>query len=398
MNSSSEDPHKQYIQSFLNRQNKGSTELLNKNITYMDVFCGGGGLSLGLEEALEHLRIRAKMLVAIDSDVNALKLTAHHFNPFVKSSSKAEKLIKYAIDPTGELKDFISKPKVVDNNISQFKNQIDLLVGGPPCQGHSNLNNHTRNLDARNKLYYVMPAFAIALNIPCIIIENVKQIVNSKENVVEITKGILKTHGYNVKEEIITATDYGVAQTRKRHFLIASKIKEPITEHMLSSLKEEPLSFNDINSDKPLIHDNPKILENAADLSEENQKRIKFLHKNDAYNLPNEIRPKCHQDGHTYRAVYGRMHGDKPAPTITTGFRSPGRGRYIHPSEPRTINIREAARIQSFPDWYFKDIDSLGLTKTHLDKIIGDAVPSMMVFPLILSLYESIESLSEKSI
>ena len=70
----------------------------------------------------------------------------------------------------------------------------------------------------------------------------------------------------------------------------------------------------------------------------------------------------------------------------------------IHPSEPRTINIREAARIQSFPDWYFKDIDSLGLTKTHLDKIIGDAVPSMMVFPLILSLYESIESLSEKSI
>ena len=114
--------------------------------------------------------------------------------------------------------------------------------------------------------------------------------------------------------------------------------------------------------------------------------------------MPNEIRPKCHQDGHTYRAVYGRMHGDKPAPTITTGFRSPGRGRYIHPSEPRTINIREAARIQSFPDWYFKDIDSLGLTKTHLDKIIGDAVPSMMVFPLILSLYESIESLSEKSI
>ena len=83
-----------------------------------------------------------------------------------------------------------------------------------------------------------MPAFAIALNIPCIIIENVKQIVNSKENVVEITKGILKTHGYNVKEEIITATDYGVAQTRKRHFLIASKIKEPITEHMLSSLKK----------------------------------------------------------------------------------------------------------------------------------------------------------------
>ena len=55
------------------------------------------------------------------------------------------------------------------------------------------------------------------------------------------------------------------------------------------------------------------------------------------------------------------------------------------------ITIREAARVQSFPDWYFKDIEALGLTKSHLQKIIGDAVPPMMVFPLIISLVESID-------
>ena len=74
--------------------------------------------------------------------------------------------------------------------------------------------------------------------------------------------------------------------------------------------------------------------------------------EHDLYNLPNSERPDCHKDGTTYGSVYGRMFPDRPAPTITTGFMTPGRGRFIHPLLPRTLTPWEAARIQGFPDTY----------------------------------------------
>ena len=73
--------------------------------------------------------------------------------------------------------------------------------------------------------------------------------------------------------------------------------------------------------------------------------------------------------------------------TVTTGFQSPGRGRYVHPTERRTLTLREAGRLQSFPDWYWKDVDKLGLNRNSLQKIIGDAVPPLMIYPLIFSLF-----------
>ena len=78
--------------------------------------------------------------------------------------------------------------------------------------------------------------------------------------------------------------------------------------------------------------------------------------------------------------------------TITTGFGSPGRGRFIHPHERRTINAREAGRAQAFPDWYWNSVDELNLTKNSLYKIIGDAVPSLIVIPLVASILESINA------
>ena len=93
------------------------------------------------------------------------------------------------------------------------------------------------------------------------------------------------------------------------------------------------------------------------------------------YNLPNHLRPKCQQGDHTYPAVYGRMNWDDPAPTLTTGFGCNGRGRFTHPLEARVLSPHEAARIQTFPDFYdFTMINK----RTNMHDLLGNAVPPLM--------------------
>ena len=113
-----------------------------------------------------------------------------------------------------------------------------------------------------------------------------------------------------------------------------------------------------------------------VELSDENRRRIQWLFDNDAHDLALTERPECHQDGTTYNSVYGRLFTDRPAPTITSGFMTPGRGRYIHPTQMRTLTPREAARLQGFPDTYrFHPDESRPSSKAQLGKWIGDAVP-----------------------
>lgn len=384
-----------YVRSYLDQQSKPINKKHGKKLTYVDLFCGGGGLSLGVHHALDTFGFDARLLFACDNDKAALNLVNHHFKPLVKSNEAVENLIKYSVDLSGEHKDFVTFPEIKNPQIAQFKGKVDLLVGGPPCQGHSNLNNKTRRHDPRNLLYFIMPAFAIALDIPLIIIENVQAIRKASENVVSISQQLLESNGYEVVERVLEAKSFGVAQTRKRHFLIASKIERPQLSKAIEELQKDTLSFDDINSNLAAFQELPEILEINAELSEENKKRIQHLHNSNELVLEDALRPVCHQDGHTYPAVYGRLEGSKPAGTITTGFMSPGRGRYIHPHEPRMITIREAARLQAFPDWYFKDAELLELSKGRLTKIIGDAVPSLMVYPIISSLIQSIEGLKK---
>jgi DNA (cytosine-5)-methyltransferase 1 len=234
-----------------------------------------------------------------------------------------------------------------------------------------------------------MPAVAIALDVPCIIIENVQSITRATERVVELSTAILKKHGYFVEETIITASDFGVAQNRPRHFLIASKISKPKLEESLQGFSVERLTFDDIYKRVPVGNGGVEYMKQSAALSSENKARIDYLHDNNLFELPNHQRPDCHRDGHTYPSVYGRIRGDQPLGTITTGFASPGRGRFIHPHERRALNLLEAARAQGFPDWYWKNAEEAGISRNKLNKIIGDAVPSLMVMPLMASLYDS---------
>jgi len=121
--------------------------------------------------------------------------------------------------------------------------------------------------------------------------------------------------------------------------------------------------------------DKSAYLREPADLSEESRRRIDWLFENRAYELGLSERPDCHREGTTYRSVYGRLYPDRPAPTITTGFMTMGRGRYVHPTERRMITAQEAARIQGFPDSYDFRPRGAKPSKAKLQKWIGDAVP-----------------------
>ena len=125
------------------------------------------------------------------------------------------------------------------------------------------------------------------------------------------------------------------------------------------------------------------VFDTPATHSPENARRIRFLFDRGLYDLPNAERPACHRlKSHSYNSVYGRMRWDEPAPTITTGFGSTGQGRFVHPLVPRTLTPHEAARLQTYPDFF--DFGEPG--RTQLQKMIGNSVPPLAMLVLGLAL------------
>ena len=251
-----------------------------------------------------------------------------------------------------------------------------MLLAGPPCQGHSNLNNRTRRTDRRNELYLTVPAVAQAVRAEVVVIENVRAVIHDRKQVVQTAEALLRGAGYEIEQGVIKAVDLGWPQRRERYFIVARRSRSPISfEEVVAAIGDQPRdimwAIGDLDSSNE-----DSYMTRAPVLSDENQRRIDWLFDNDEYDLALSERPDCHKDGTTYDAVYGRLHPDRPAPTITTGFMTPGRGRYIHPYERRVITAREAARLQGFPDDYdFQPRPGTEPSKAKLTKWIGDAVP-----------------------
>jgi DNA (cytosine-5)-methyltransferase 1 len=220
----------------------------------------------------------------------------------------------------------------------------------------------------------------VALQASVIIIENVPQVVRSSMGVVDTAKWLLRTSGYLVTESTIDAGTHLCAQSRKRHFLFAHKGTTGVAgESILTVISKETRAPKIAVS--AVIGDLLKIeasgyMDEPSVLSDENTERIRYLFKKDLYELPNKIRPVCHRNGHTYPSVYGRMRWDEPAQTITSGFLSPGRGRFIHPRLPRALTLHEGARIQGFPDGFVFGVAHESLVSRGLvSQMIADAVP-----------------------
>jgi DNA (cytosine-5)-methyltransferase 1 len=259
---------------------------------------------------------------------------------------------------------------------------ITLAVGGPPCQGHSDLNNHTRRGDPRNALYLRMARFIEVVRPEHAIIENVPGVVHDWSGVVDLTRQLLTGIGYTVTDGVLAADQLGWAQRRRRHVLLASRKHDEIdiadvrVRYVRSPL---PVSWTLTGAPR-----SESVLDTSAKHSATNLRRIRYLFDHGLFELPDEQRPDCHRlKPHSYRSVYGRMRPDEPAPTITSGFGSTGQGRFVHPLEPRTLTPREAARIQGFPDWF--DFGSAS-SRRALQEMIGNAVPSRLAYVAALEL------------
>ena len=218
-------------------------------------------------------------------------------------------------------------------------------------------------------------------------IENVPAVVHDRNSVVKAARRLFEEAGYYVDATVLAADELGWPQTRQRYFMVARRSAPPIPlKDLAREFGAEPRSVWWAIGDLEDSTSDTDPMTTLSQISEENAARIEFLFANDALDLPPSERPVCHQEGTTYQAVYGRMSKELPAPTITTGFMSPGRGRFVHPTRPRTLTPREAARLQGFPDTHRFTLDpGHPPTRHQLAKWIGDAVPMPLGYIAALS-------------
>ena len=349
-----------------------------KPVRIADMFCGCGGLSYGVSESVRAAGLNPIHSLAIDIDPTAMEVYRRNLDPLLHSLENvwASVTTNYSVNHHSDSQiRYLAHPKVLTDDLKQSVGKVDVLLGSPPCEGHSTSNNVTRRNDERNKYYVLMPSLAIALEAKAVIIENVPGIAHDSRNILKHAISLFEQYKYYIDEDVIDATDLGVPQTRKRHILIASQTRQPDIRATLREISRPKTDLRSAIGDLEII-ESDSIFETSARLSQENMARIKYLFKNDKHDLDNSMRPLSHRNGHTYPSIYGRLWWDRPAGTVTTGFITPGRGRYIHPSQRRTITPHEAARIQGFPDSFeFKMLDGSPLSRKALGNIIGNAVP-----------------------
>jgi DNA (cytosine-5)-methyltransferase 1 len=341
-------------------------------VTIVDLFSGCGGLTLGVAEAAR----------AVDRGID-VRLAAEH-DPAIASVYRAnfrvhaDRMISDVTKVFGG--SFGRVASKAESSVRARVGPVDFLVGGPPCQGHSTLNNHTRGDDPKNRLYLRMARAAEILRPRVVLVENVPAVERDQAGVVSASRRWLEHLGYRVTTAVHSLTSIGVPQTRTRHLLVATRDGSTSAElpdwAQTDESRDLQWAIGDIEAGGPTAH------QTAGVLSPENMRRARYLLDNDEYDLPNRLRPECQRGPHKYKSMYGRLRWDEPAQTITTGFGSPGQGRYFHPSRPRTLTAHEAARIQFIPDWF--DFSALP-HRGWVARAIGNAVPSKLSYVLALA-------------
>jgi DNA (cytosine-5)-methyltransferase 1 len=264
---------------------------------------------------------------------------------------------------------------------------VDVLVGGPPCQGFSTLNRNGVGLDRRALWRYYVRSLD-ASGAVAFVMENVPQLLRSPEYVAFAAAA--RDRGFVLHGRVLHAADYGVPQLRRRAIVIGIRGAEPHwpepTHHRPDSVPldgESWRTFRDaISQPTPLSlvpdglrwhrarNPRPLSIERYRTIPYEGEGRFEL-----AARRP-EITPRCWLQKKTGTTdVFGRLWWDRPCSTIRTEFYKPEKGRYLHPSEHRPITVREAARCMSFPD----DFELLEhQSMTSVARQVGNAVPPLL--------------------
>ena len=358
---------------WLRSKSPSMPECINSTLRLADLFCGTGPMSLGVTEAGRALGINIIPTFAIDFEDSAAINYALNFPTCSVFNDDITKFID------GELG---SSPTIEESKLLSQIGNIDFVIAGPPCQGHSDLNNHTRRSDPRNQLIFRAVRFIELFRPKYFVIENVQGIRHDKTDVLGQSKQFLTSLGYNLSDNLLLASKFGVAQKRRRFVLVGSLESLDINTSLYEIEHDRSVTWaiNDLIT----AYNSNSIFNSSATHSKVNQERIKYLFDNDIYELPNSLRPKCQQsENNRYTSVYGRMYPNMPSPTITSGFGSIGQGRFCHPYEQRSLTPHEAARVQFIPD-FFKFDGSL--SRVALQKMIGNAVPPKLMYVISLEL------------
>ena len=375
------------------------------HLTLVDLFCGAGGLSLGFLQEGFHVKLA--------NDIEDVCIQTYKYN---HPELPTDKLIQ------GDIKE------LVDHIQDYIQEDIDIVVGGPPCQGFSEANRQRVIDDPRNKLYkyYVQAVEKIAPKF--VVMENVKGMLKVADQVVEDYEGLRiekngKVYTYKVKYQILNSQDFSVAQSRERLLYIAIRNdvmeeKSITPEDIFQQIRDNCQSnkvytlMDALEDIKPL--EAPRVKNTNETDSEITGKKIDV---NDYENHPNaylelinkgrkipytfnhkarycsdvnyeiykrldqgddatndkikDIMPYAHRN-HCFKDKYYKLIADKPCRTITAHLRMDCHS-HIHPYQVRALTPREAARVQSFPDDY---LFWGAYLKTYMQ--IGNAVPTVM--------------------
>lgn len=320
----------------------------------VDLFCGVGGLTCGLEKA------GLNVVAGFDLDATCEYTYSHN--------NHAKFIHKNIEEVTG-----------LDIKRLLRGYDVKILAGCAPCQPFSRhqKDKHNRKKHKDWKLLYQFAR----------LVEEAKPHIVSMENVPELEdeqvfKDFVKTLTdlkYNVTYKVVNAADYGVPQRRKRLLLLASK-KKKIS--FIEPTHPKAVTVKDIIGDLPHISagqkNNNDSLHIAASLSEKNIERIKHSKPGGTWrDWPENLRLECHKKdtGKTYASVYGRMQWDDVAPTITTQFTGYGTGRFGHPEQNRALTLREGAMLQTFPQNYSFVPEGEEVSLKKVARHIGNAVP-----------------------
>lgn len=316
----------------------------------IDLFCGAGGLSEGLRQA------GFKIIGAVEIDPLACRT--------YKLNHRGVKLWKKDISKvTGA--EMMKALRVKQG-------ELDLLAACPPCQGFSTMrtrNGTRRNRDARNDLIFDVLRIVRSMRPKSVMLENVPGLAtNSRFS--KFWRG-LESLGYKVKSDVLNAADFGVPQRRRRLVLVASVLGEPEFAKKERRRRTVRTFIGRLTSPKK---SRDPIHNYSVERSEKVVGLIKRIPKNGGSRsaLGEESQLPCHQKLRGFWDVYGRMAWDEPSPTITGGCINPSKGRFLHPSEDRSITLREAALLQTFPKKY-RFILEKGRYPVAL--LIGNALP-----------------------
>lgn len=279
----------------------------------------------------------------------------------------------------------------------------DVVIGAPPCQGFSTLNRAGADVASR-RLWQEYLRGLIASHPTVFVMENVPQILDSAEYR-EFAASIEASGIYRLDERVLNVADYGVAQRRRRAFVIGTTLDDvpwPAQTHAnpaLNDARYQPWkTFDQAMSGLPRKPNgwawhrerNPRpesVVRYEAVPAGGN--RFDMERVLDEQGLGHLV-PRCwrkHRKG-SYD-VFGRLWGDRPATTIRTEFHKPEKGRYLHPIEHRTITVREAARLMSFPD-DFALLDDQPMTAVA--RQVGNAVPPLMAQRLAEAIAAALEA------